>query len=307
MSDRREFLKMALAGSAGMLALNNRALAMLAAKELVKITILHTNDVHSHIHPLPLSDPKYPGQGGVSRRAALIQKIRNEEKNVLLLDSGDFFQGTPYFNYFGGELELKLMSEMGYHATTLGNHDFDNGLEGLEKQLVHAQFPIICSNYDFEDTPLKNKTLPYKTFEMDGVKIGIFGLGIELEGLVMKKNFGNTRYLDPIATAARYTRFLRYDLGCHLIICLSHLGYKYPSRKISDTDMAELSRGVDVILGGHTHTLLEKPMRIKNRIKEEVLVAQTGWAGVRLGRIDFFIEVKSNKKISSGSAIKISE
>jgi 5'-nucleotidase len=148
--------------------------------------------MHSRIDPFPDTHPKWPGMGGMSKRAALIKKIRSEEKNVLLLDSGDIFQGTPYFNLFGGEPELRLMSTMGYDAATIGNHDFDNGIEGLEKQLQHASFPFIISNYDFNDTVMRNKTIPHKIFSLDDIRIGVFGLGIELKGLVNSNLYGNT-------------------------------------------------------------------------------------------------------------------
>ncbi len=307
MNDRRRFLKQLVLGGVGLTALRGYSANTLAASDLVKLTILHTNDVHSHIDPFPINDPKYPGLGGVARRAALIKKIREQEENVLLLDAGDVFQGTPYFNYYGGELEFKLMTQMGYDACTVGNHDFDNGLEGLEKQLPHAGFPFICSNYDFSDTVMYNKTLNYKVFEKGGIKIGVFGLGIELEGLVMKKNYGKTRYLDPINTAAHYAKFLRYDRQCDLVICLSHLGYKYQNKKFSDTDLASISHNIDLIIGGHTHTLLEKPVLTKNAEGKEILIAQVGWAGVYLGRIDYFFEIKKKKNHASGNGIRISD
>jgi 5'-nucleotidase len=305
MSNRRDFLK-TLAGSAALVGLSNFPLDLLAKHELEKITILHTNDVHSHIDPFPLNDPKYPGLGGVARRAALIKKIRAEEKNVLLLDSGDIFQGTPYFNMYGGEVEMKLMSEMGYDASTIGNHDFDNGMDGLARQLPHANFPLLCSNYDFSDTPLHNKTQPTKIIEKGGIRIGLFGLGIELEGLVEKKLYGNTVYLDPVAKAETYSRHLKEEKKCDLVICLSHLGYKYNEEKISDEILARQSRNIDLILGGHTHTFLDQPVRTKNRDGKEILIAQVGWAGIKLGRIDFYIEKNSGRKEVFGSTVKIS-
>lgn len=306
-NDRRTFIRQLVVGGIGLTALNGYGLSALDAGELVKLTILHTNDVHSHIDPFPINDPKYPGLGGVARRASLIRKIRSQESQVLLLDAGDIFQGTPYFNYFGGELELKLMTQMGYDASTIGNHDFDNGLEGLEKQMPNASFPFICSNYDFSDTVLQNKTLAYKVFEKGSLKIGIFGLGIELAGLVMKKNYGKTVYKDPINTAAHYAKFLKFDLGCDLVICLSHLGYKYQNKKFSDTDLAGISRHIDLIIGGHTHTLLENPVILKNAAGKQVIISQAGWAGVALGRIDYFFHIKKKKNSAFGKGIIISD
>ncbi len=305
MSDRRYFLK-TLAGSAALLGLSTFPLDLLASREIEKITILHTNDVHSHVDPFPDNDPKYAGLGGVARRSALIKKIRAEEKNVLLLDVGDIFQGTPYFNMFGGEVELKLMSDMGYDASTIGNHDFDNGMDGLVKQLPNANFPLLCSNYDFCDTPLNNKTQPYKIVEKGGIKIGVFGIGIELQGLVDKKLYGNTIYNDPVKKAEYYSHLLKEEKKCDLVICLSHLGYKYKEEKISDELLAKQSRNIDLILGGHTHTFLDEPVRYKNSDGKEILVAQVGWAGIKLGRIDYYFEKNSRKKDAVGTTLKIS-
>src|SRR5690606_30548391 len=229
-----------------------QGLDLLAEKSEYKLTILHTNDQHSRIEPFDSSYSKNPNQGGFARRASLIQKIRQEEPNVLLLDSGDIFQGTPYFNFFGGELEFKLMSMMGYDAATMGNHDFDNGLEGFKNVRRHAKFPFICSNYDFSDTILDGQTEPYRIFNKDGIRVGIFGLGIELAGLVGKKSYGETEYLDPIEMAQEYSELLRKDKKCDLVICLSHLGFDYGenSKKVSDKVLAVNTSDIDLILGG---------------------------------------------------------
>jgi 5'-nucleotidase len=306
MQNRRDFL-IRLAGSAAALGLISLPFPLFADDETTKLTILHTNDVHSHIDPFPKNHPRWAGMGGVARRAALIRQIRKEEKNVLLLDVGDIFQGTPYFNYYGGELEMKLMSDMGYDASTIGNHEFDNGLDGLVKQLPHASFPLLNANYDFSDTPMAGHTLPYKVFTRQDLKIGVFGLGIELAGLVDKSRYGNTRYLDPVEQAAKTTHLLKKEMDCDLVICLSHLGYKYDDQKISDVVLAKQSRNIDLILGGHTHTFLDEPARYKNRDGKEILVAQTGWAGLRLGRIDYYIQKKSGRKTTDGSSVKIIE
>ncbi len=305
MNDRRFFLKKTLFAGTGAMALNFIPNEAFAKNDLVKITILHTNDVHSHIDPFPINDTKFGGLGGAVNRAALIKKIRNEEKNVLLLDVGDVFQGTPYFNMYNGELELKLMSMMQYDASTLGNHDFDNGLDSLVNQLPNANFPFIINNYDFSDTPMNGKTVPHKIFMKEGIKIGVFGLGIELKGLVDKKNYGNTIYLNPIQKAAEAAHYLKLEEKCDLIICLSHLGYKYEDKKISDIELAKQSKYIDVILGAHTHTFLDTPLSYKNSDDKEILVAQVGWAGIRLGRIDYIFEKKSKKKYSEGYSIKI--
>lgn len=279
----------------------------------VKLTILHTNDVHSRIDPFPVSDSKYPGLGGFARRAEMIKQIRAEEKNVLLFDSGDIFQGTPYFNYYGGELEFKLMSEMGYDAATYGNHDFDNGIDGLMRQLPHAKFPFINSNYELTDTPLSETTLKNKVFEKDGIRIGVFGLGIQLEGLVNPKLYGNIRYTDPIEEANRQAAFLRNEENCDLVICLSHLGYDYNAEKYNfDTDrvcdkhVAINSQNVDIILGGHTHTFLDEPDYVINKNGQKVMVCQVGWAGIKLGRIDLQLDRVSGLFGSAYIAPKVS-
>ena len=264
-----------------------------------KLTILHTNDQHSRIEPFDSSYSRNPNQGGFARRAALIQKIREEEKNVLLLDSGDTFQGTPYFNFFGGELEFKLMSMMGYDASTMGNHDFDNGLEGFKKVLPNAKFPFICSNYDFKNTILDGQTLPYKVFNKNGIKVGIFGVGIELAGLVGKKSYGETVWQSPIEIAQHYATFLRNEKKCDLVICLSHIGYDYKDdpRKISDKILASQTDGIDLILGGHTHTFLPEPQTFVNKSGKNVMVNQVGWAGLLLGKINFYFD--KNKKVKN--------
>lgn len=255
-----------------------------------KLVILHTNDTHSQIEPFPSNHSKFPGMGGVAKRHSLIQKIRAEEEHVLLLDCGDIFQGTPYFNTFHGELEMKLMSAMGYDAATMGNHDFDIGLDGFLNAKRLAKFPFLCANYDFSKTILKDQTQPYKIFKKGGLKIGVFGIGVELKGLVPDEKFGNTKYLDPIDTANRISMELN-SKGCDLVICLSHLGYEYPnSAKVSDRVLASKTEFIHLILGGHSHTFLEKPTIEKNNSGNPVVINQVGWAGVNLGRIDIDFE-----------------
>jgi 5'-nucleotidase len=286
---RREFLRNSLLGTAGLTVLGGLTTTAEAAKAPIKLTILHTNDMHSRIEPFPDTGGQWAGLGGMARRAALIKDIRAKEANVLLLDSGDIFQGTPYFNFFGGELEYKLMSQMAYDASTLGNHDFDNGLEGLERQLPNATFPFLIANYDFSKTPLAGRFAPYKVFEKQGIRIGVFGLGIELSGLVADKNFGQTVYLDPVATAKEMAAKLRGPEKCDLVICLSHLGYKFDSspNKIEDRKLAAQVSGIDLILGGHTHTFMDAPEPIAGPNGHSTLINQVGWAGINLGRLDY--------------------
>ena len=306
MHNRRDFIRTLISGAA-YAGLSTLPVDLLAAHEIRKLTILHTNDVHSRIDPFPMNDPKYPGMGGVARRAAIINQIRSKEKNVLLLDAGDIFQGTPYFNLYGGEPELRIMSKMGYDAATIGNHDFDNGIEGLANRLPDMTFPFLNVNYNFKDTPLEKKTVPYRIFKKGGIKTGVFGIGIELHGLVDPKLYGNTIYEDPLIHAERMSKILKNDYKCDLIICLSHLGYRYNDNKISDEIFAKQSTNIDLIIGGHTHTFLDKPVSYLNKIGKEVHVAQVGWAGIRLGRIDYFFDSKGRKKDILSSTVKISE
>lgn len=266
------------------------------APEITQLTILHTNDVHSRIDPFPMDGGKNEGLGGAAKRATLIKRIRAEQKNVLLLDAGDIFQGTPYFNFFGGEIEMKLMSEMGYDAATIGNHDFDGGIDGLDRQLVHANFPLLITNYNFDNTLLKGKTKEYSIFHKGGLKIGVFGIGIELNGLVPKSLYKDTIYTDPIVAAEKWASYLKHEEKCDYVICLSHLGYKYGpnENKVSDRYLAENSANIDLIIGGHTHTFLKEPDKLKNRVGNPVLINQVGWAGIVLGRLDIYFE--RNKK-----------
>ena len=292
MNNRRKFLKQSSLGIFGLSIIPNLSFAK---KKNISITILHTNDMHSHIHPFKSGRNK--GKGGVAARASLIKKIRDENEHVLLFDAGDIFQGTPYFNFYEGELEFKLMSEMQYDAVTLGNHDFDNGLNGLKKQLKHANFPFLIANYDFSNTILKNKFKPYKIFNKGGIKIGVFGIGIELKGLVPKELYNGTIYQDPIKTANFYAKKLKEEYNCNLIICLSHLGFKYKSQKVSDFILAENSKNIDLIIGGHTHTFLKNAVIRKNIEEKDVIINQVGWAGINIGKIVFSFRQNRAKKL----------
>lgn len=272
-----------------------------------QLTILHTNDTHSRIDPFPMDGGSYAGKGGVAARKFIIDKIRQQQKHVLLLDAGDIFQGTPYFNVYNGEPEIKAMTAMQYDAATIGNHDFDAGLENLATQLHnYARFPMIVSNYDFTNTPMENKYVPYKIFKKGKLKIGVLGVGIELNGLVPQNLYGNTVYLDPIQKANETARKLK-DEKCDLIICLSHLGYAYKNNTVSDKIMATETENIDLIIGGHTHTFLQAPEIIKNKRGEDVVINQVGWAGIQLGRLDYLFERGSKKKILSTKAITVTK
>ena len=302
---RRNFIKNTAATSA-LLSLSGLSLSSFSTIKEKKITILHTNDVHSHIDPFPENHPRNPSMGGVAKRANIIEQIRKEEANVLLLDAGDIFQGTPYFNYYGGELEFKLMSIMKYDLATLGNHDFDNGIDGFYAQLPHANFEFVSANYDFKNTELNGIVKPYKTFIKDGIKIGVFGLGIELEGLVEKKLYKETKYNNPIEVATDITKTLKETEKCNLIICLSHLGFDYKNEKdkASDLKLAAATQDIDLIIGGHTHTFLDKPVIKTNKVGKQVVINQVGAYGINLGRIDFYLSDES-KYISKEKNIVI--
>jgi len=294
--NRRKFLGQAIAGTLVSATGSFPFHAYEHDPELTKITILHTNDIHSRIDPFPMDGSRNQGMGGAAKRAKLISSIRDREKNVLLLDSGDIFQGTPYFNFFGGEIEIKLMSEMAYDAGTMGNHDFDGGIDGFHKQLPHAKFPFIVSNYNFDDTILNGQIEKRKIIEKGGIKVGLVGAGIQLKGLVPPSLSAETRYLDPIKEVQKQINILKGDHGCDYIICLSHLGYKYRSsaNRVSDVILAESTTNLDLILGGHTHTFMRAPDRRQNKNGKEVLINQCGWGGILLGKVDVHFE--KNKK-----------
>jgi 5'-nucleotidase len=293
---RRNFIQKTAASTA-FISLSGLGLASCSEAKATKITILHTNDVHSHIEAFGPNDGRNANKGGVARRATLVENLRNENPNTLLLDAGDIFQGTPYFNFYGGELEFKLMSMLKYDVATIGNHDFDNGINGLYKQLPHAKFDFISANYDFSNTVMDTHVKPYKTFVRDGIKIGVFGLGIELDGLVNKEAYKETNYLDPIEIAQDMSRILKTEEACDLIICLSHLGYEYKNSpsKISDIRLAKATQDIDLIIGGHTHTFLDKPTLETNAVGKSVLVNQVGCYGLYLGKIDFYFDAKTLK------------
>jgi len=300
---RRNFIQKSTAATA-FLTCGGLSLQSFSEKTTKHITILHTNDVHSHIEPFKDNHYKFPKLGGIARRATLVEDIRKENPNTLLLDAGDIFQGTPYFNFYGGELEFKLMSMLKYDAATIGNHDFDNSINGLYEQLPHAKFEFISSNYNFKNTILDTHVKPYKVFKKDGLKIGVFGLGIKLAGLVDSRMYKETEYLDPIEIAQDMSRILKEDEKCDLVICLSHLGYYYKSKPehICDLILASKTKDIDLIIGGHTHTFLPKPTVTKNSVGENVLVNQVGCYGINIGRVDFYFDSDKNKA-SKGKSI----
>jgi len=290
MWSRRDFIKVVALGAVGASAIPSYANKLSKRGKEERLFILHTNDLHCRLEPFSETDPKYPGQGGMNRIAAYVKKMREKEPDLLLFDSGDFSQGTPYFNFFKDEVILKLMSEMGYNASTVGNHEFDNGVDELNRGLSFANFPIVSSNYDFSATSMGRNVKKNLVLERKGIRIGVYGLGVELAGLVDPSKSGKTVYLNPVETALQQEEYLREKEKCDLVICLSHLGYEFASDKISDIKLASLTRNTDLILGGHTHTFLEKPVNCLNMDKKPVVVNQAGWASLMLGHIEFLFE-----------------
>lgn len=307
MLDRRNFIKRSTLATGAVLtgdALLQQAVAAEARNR--RLTILHTNDVHSRLEPFPMDGSRNQGLGGVAARAKMIESIRAEGGHVLLLDAGDIFQGTPFFNFYKGEPEMKAMTMMGYDACTMGNHDFDAGMENFATQLQHARFPVLLCNYDFTQTPLEHKTIPYTIIRKGALKIGITGVGIEMKGLVPDNLFGATKYLDPVVQASRVAADLKKKEGCDMVICLSHLGYKYKEGgKPSDEILAAESEHIDLIIGGHTHTFFDKPLSYKNKSGNDVIVNQVGWAGIILGRLDYVFTANKDKNLEAAHSVLI--
>lgn len=307
MHSRKSFIRKA-AMSAGAALAGPTLMEAAAYISPYRLTILHTNDTHSRLEPFPMDGGRNQGLGGITGRSALIQKIRAEEEQVLLLDAGDIFQGTPYFNIYKGEPEIKAMAAMQYDACTIGNHDFDAGMENLATQLTrHANFPMLVANYDFTGTPMEQKTQPYKVFKKGKLKIGVFGVSIEGRGLIPDTLFGATKYLDPVQKANETADLLKRSEGCDMVICLSHLGNKYTDGKVSDEVLAKESSDIDLIIGGHTHTFLDEPLKYTNKNGNDVIVNQVGFAGIILGRLDFEFSKFSGKKLVKNHNLSVSQ
>lgn len=289
MISRKTFLKRTLflaAGSTWAAKLGDR---FFSSQDGPTITILYTNDTHARLEPFPPNARNFAGLGGIARRSSLIQKIRSEQKNVLLLDAGDVFRGTPWFEVYGGKVDFELMSEMGYDAMAIGNHEFDRGLDGLAEAARFAEFPFLAANYSTLNTPLNPFTERLIVKEFDNFRIGIFGLGIQFENIVEPSLHEGVRYRDPVIISKRVIKSLKKFHRCDYVICLSHLGYRYDSERIDDLTLARSVPGIDLIIGGHTHTFLEKPVAVKNPEGSVSLVTQVGHSGIRLGRIDLKI------------------
>jgi 5'-nucleotidase len=252
------------------------------------VTILHTNDVHSRIDPFPADAGRNAGLGGAARRATLIREIRAANPSTLVVDAGDVFQGTPYFNFFHGEVDFKVMSELGYDVMNIGNHDFDGGADGLVRALSEARFDLVNANYDFGANPLGAHVKPFVIRQAGPARVGLFGLGVMLDGLVTEAVRPGITYNDPVPVARRLAQELRQEHGCDLVVCLSHLGNEGWQGQPGDQDLARTVEGIDFIAGGHSHTFMEEPTRVRHGGRE-TLVFQVGWGGINLGRVDFHL------------------
>ncbi len=302
---RRKFIGRLIHGSFGLALVPHFSPLGLPAEETTHITVLHTNDLHSHIDPFPADDARNAGLGGAARRATLVKRVRKENPNTLLVDAGDAFQGTPYYNFYRGQADYRVMSAVGYDVVTLGNHDFDGGLDALAQAMKFANFDFVSTDYDFSGTVLRNRVRPFVIKKFGNVKIGIFGLGIAFEGLVMPQNHPGVRYRDPVQAARETVRRLRFQEGALLVICLSHLGFYDRNRESSnrtrpelgDRELAEQVEGIDAIVGGHTHTFMKEPVIVPQPDGRSTLIFQVGFGGINVGRLDFFI--RQGKVISA--------
>ncbi|MBQ4387100.1 MAG: metallophosphatase [Prevotella sp.] len=257
-----------------------------SAKNHKQLVILHTNDTHSQIYPInvQLPDTMRAGRGGFLRRIAMLKEERKKNPDLLYFDSGDFFQGSAYFTLFKGDVEVGLMNQMGIDASTIGNHEFDFGLENMARVFRQATFPILCANYDFTGTPVEGLVKPYTIIKRNGVKIGVFGLSPKMKGLVSDKNCVGVKYLDPARVALETATMLKEKEKCDMVICISHLGWN-SNRGEDDQYMIRDSRNIDLVLGGHTHTYFQQLEYEQNMDGKPVAVDQNGKAAVFVGRL----------------------
>ena len=260
------------------------------AKKPKTLTILHTNDTHSCIMPLNehLADTMLAGRGGFLRRVSLVKQERRKDPDLLLFDSGDFSQGSSYYTMFKGDVEVGLMNEMHYDAVTIGNHEFDFGLENMTRIFRLANFPIVCSNYDFTGTELAEIVKPYIILERKGIKIGVFALAPQLDGLVFEKNYGPLKYLNPSEVAQRMVDELKTQQKCDLVICISHLGWEITD--FPDNRVIQETSGIDVVLGGHSHTYLEQLEWVNDKSGRRVAVDQNGKHAAFVGKLTLTME-----------------
>lgn len=263
------------------------ALSAMAQENKRQLVILHTNDTHSTVMPLSenLNDTMKAGRGGFLRRIAMVKEERTKDPDLLLFDSGDFSQGSPYYTLYKGDVEVRLMNLMDYDAVTIGNHEFDFGLENMARIFRMAEFPIVCANYDFTGTPVEGTVRPYVVLERKGLRIGVFGLSPRLDGLVSKENYRGVTFIDPIEKAREVAGLLRNDERCDVVVCLSHLGWLQAKPEVDDSTLIAATRDIDIVLGGHSHTYLKELEWVNNADGTPVPVDQNGKHGIFVGRI----------------------
>ena len=261
------------------------------AQPKIKLVILHTNDTHSQIEPTEKSILKTSDMGGYARRMGQIAQVRAKEKNVLLVDAGDFSQGTPYFNFFNGRVEVDGMNRMKYDAITLGNHEFDNGVDTLATILKAAKFQVLSSNYELSNTPLKHIVKSYLIVYRGGLRIGIMALNVDPKSLIIESNYKGVVYDDPINKAIEISTLLKKKEKCDVIICLSHLGTDSTKMEVNDFVIAHKTRYIDVIIGGHSHSLIANTS-VKNADGKPIVIAQMGKSGMFLGEVELELEKK---------------
>ena len=249
------------------------------------LTILHTNDTHSCIYPLNpnLADTMLAGRGGFIRRIKMLKEERKKDPQLLLFDSGDFSQGSPYYTLYQGEVEVKLMNEMRYDAGVLGNHEFDFGMDNLARLIKQFNYPIVCSNYDFTGTVCEGLVKPYIILKRKGIKIGVFGLSPEMKGLVDLQKCEGVKYLDPIKVGQQMASLLKDKYKCDLVICLSHMGWL--KKGMSEQRIIAHTRGIDLLLGGHSHTYFQSLRYVKNLDGKEIPVDQNGKHAIYVGKL----------------------
>lgn len=262
------------------------------AKAQKQIVILHTNDTHSTIEPVSKFSKvkEAAGKAGCVRRATMVKQLREQNPDILLFDSGDFSQGSTFYTMYKGDVEVGLMNIMGYDAATIGNHEFDFGLDNLARLARQAKFPIICSNCDFTGTPCQDVIKKYCVVVRDGVRIGVFGLTPKIEGLVMKENIAGVKYIDPIQATKEMVSVLRDKERCDIVVCLSHLGWKLAPEYIDDQVLISSTTGIDIVLGGHSHTYMKKMEWVDNAEGKSIPVDQNGKHGAFVGKITLKLE-----------------
>ena len=263
----------------------------LTAQQKIRLVILHTNDTHSQVEPTEKSTLPTADMGGYARRMGVINKIRAQEKNVLLVDAGDYSQGTPYFNFFNGRVEIDAMNRMKYDAGTLGNHEFDNGIDTLAVVLKNALFPMISSNYKLDNTSLFPLVKRYVVIRKAGLRIGIMALDVNPVSLIFEKNYRGLVYQDPVEKANEVSAFLKKNEKCDVIICLSHLGGDSTKKAVNDFEIAHKTKYIDVIIGGHSHSMITNT-NVKNAAGKTIVIAQMGKSGMFLGKVELEIEKK---------------